>query len=109
MTVTACGRGAQGEPVPPHSLTQWEGAERRTWIESMTGEVWSRLTAVPPLTPLGMSHGWGPHGVAAAYRRCFGRPPQTDRRRRYVYSEAELMAVAALLEQEATASWRTGR
>ena len=87
-----------------------EGTDRQPWIDWMSDrEVWSRLVAVPPLRPWGLSHGWGPHGVAAAYRRCFRRSPQMDHRLRYVYSRQEMLAVAALLEQEATAEQGTGR
>lgn len=73
----------------------------------MNGVVWERLTRIPPRREMEQAHGWGPHGVRAAYVRCFGRPPHWDRGR-YVYSPAELLAVADLLEAEA-AAWGAGR
>lgn len=80
--------------------------ERLPWLQAMNGLVWERLARIPRRRG-GLPYGWGPHAVRAAYVRCFGRPPHWDRRR-YVYSQRELLAVADLLEAEA-AAWGAGR
>jgi len=80
-------------------LTWWR------WIRDTS--VWARLVQIRPIRLegglyVGGPHGWGPHGFAAAYRRRFGANPPWNRRRIYVYSRAEIEAVAALLEAEAS-------
>lgn len=93
---------------PGWALTaQRSEPERLPWLQAMNGVVWERLVRIPPRRAMGMAHGWGPRATRAAYIRCFGRPPHCDRGR-YVYSPAELLAVADLLEAEA-AAWEVAR
>lgn len=98
----------QGSGLSAWALaSQPEEPERLPWLQAMNGVVWERLVRIPPRRAMGLAHGWGPRAVCAAYIRRFGRPPHWDRRR-YVYSPAELLAVADLLEAEA-AAWGAGR
>lgn len=99
-------QGLASEPLGWVLTDQRSEPERLPWLQAMNGVVWERLTRIPRRRG-GLPYGWGPQAVRAAYVRCFGRPPHWDRRR-YVYSPAELLAVAELLEAEA-AAWEAGR
>ncbi len=81
------------------------GDDRRSWKGWMSDiPVWERLVRIPRSPRarrwFGQPHGWGPVGVSAAYRRRFGSSPPKNHRGHFVYSRAEIEAVAALLEAE---------
>jgi hypothetical protein len=103
------GQPGRGRPDLNGAIPIGKVGKQLPWLDSMGGPVWERLARIPARRPMGLPHGWGPRGVRAAYVRRFGKPPHWDsRRRRYVYSRDELLAVADLLEAE-TAAWGAGR